>query len=168
LIYREAREFKVMKKICLFIATLDIVTTAFNISNYASANAGDSSSPHVDSKFEFPNTKWMAGRQTIQVHVPRSSQALTRLWIDVPQNLEFQTSKIEITDGNRIVFAPISRQGKWLLINFSQPIAPDTKLRIEFNEVRRNMLTQLSIYYLYNNITDGSTNFIGEAYFPVR
>jgi virulence-associated protein VagC len=157
-----------MKKIWLFIATWGLVTTAVNISNYASANAGDSNSPHIDSKFEFPNTKWMPGRQTIQVHVPQSSQALTRLWIDVPQDFEFQTSKVEITDGNRIIFAPISRQGKWLLINFRQPLAPNTKLRIELNHVKRNFLTQLPVYYLYDEVVDGSTNFIGEAYFPAR
>ena len=157
-----------MKKIWLFIATWGLVTTSVNISNYASANAGDSLSPHVDSKFEFPSSKWATSRQTIQVHVPRSSQALTMLWLEVPENIEFQTSKIEITDENRTISAPISRQGQWLLINFSQPIAPNNKLRIEFNGVKRNMLTQLSVYYIYSKTTDGSTNYIGEAYFPVR
>ena len=157
-----------MKKIWLFIATLGLVTTAVNISNYASANAGDSLSPHVDSKFEFPSSKWATSRQTIQVHVPRSSQALTLLWLEVPENLEFSTNKIEITDGDRTISAPISRQGQWLLINFTQPIAPDTKLRIEFNGVKRNMLTQLSVYYVYGKTVDGSTNYVGEAYFQIR
>ena len=99
---------------------------------------------------------------------PKVVKPLTRLWIDFPQSFEFQTSKIEITDGNRIISAPISRQGRWLLINFSQPIAPNTRLRIEFNQVKRNFLTQLSVYYIYDNLVDGSTNFVGEAYFPAR
>ncbi len=157
-----------MKKIWLFIATWGLVTTAVNIGSHASANSGDSTSPHIDSKFEFPSNKWAISRQTIQVHVPRSSQALTQLWFDIPQNFEFQDSKIEITDENRTICAPISRQGQWLLINFSQPIAPDRKLRIEFNGVRRNMITQLSVYYVYGKTVDGSTNYIGEAYFPTR
>ena len=157
-----------MKKIWLFITTLGLITIVTNSSNYVSANAGDSLSPHIDSKFEFPTSKWATSRQTIQVHVPQSSQALRMLWIEIPENLEFQTSKIEISDENRTISAPISRQGQWLLINFSQPIAPNNKLRIEFNGVKRNMLTQLSVYYIYSKTTDGSTNYIGEAYFPGR
>jgi Protein of unknown function (DUF2808) len=155
-----------MKNILLFIATWGLVTTAFNIGDRANAHGGDSISSHVDSKVEFPNTRWANVRQTIQVHVPQSSQALALLWIDVPSNFELQTSKVEITDGNRIISAPISRQGRWLLINFSQPIAPNTKLRLDFNGVNRNMLTQSSGYYIYGKTVNGSTNFIGEAYFP--
>ncbi|AFY96879.1 DUF2808 domain-containing protein [Chamaesiphon minutus] len=155
-----------MKKIWLFIATWGLVTTAVNIGSYASANGDDSTSPHVDSKFEFPNTRWATVRQTIQVHVPPSSQALTLLWIDIPRNFELQTIKIEITDGNRLIPAPISRQGRWLLINFSQPISPNTKLRIDFNGVNRNMLLQSSVYSVYGKTIDGLTNFIGTAYFP--
>jgi hypothetical protein len=155
-----------MNKILLFIATLGLVTTVFNIRNYATANGSNTTSPHVDSKFEFPNTRWATVRQTIQVHVPQSSQALALLWIDIPRNFELQASKIEVTDGNRIISAPISCQGRWLLINFSQPIAPNTKLRLDFNGVNRNMLTQSSVYYVYGKTVNGSTKFIGEAYFP--
>jgi hypothetical protein len=155
-----------MKKILLFVATLMLVTPVFNIGDRANANDGDSNSPHVDSKFEFPHTRWATVRQTIQVHVPQSSQALTRLWIDIPRNFEFQTSKIEIIDRNRVLSVPISRQDRWLLINFSQPIAPNSKLRIGFNGVSRNMLTQSSVYYVYGQTVNGQTNLIGEAYFP--
>lgn len=155
-----------MKKIWLFIATWGLITTGFNIGDRANANDGDSNLPHVDSKFEFPNTRWANVRQTIQVHVPQSSQALKRLWIDIPRNFELQANKVEITNGNRIISTSISRQSRWLLINFSQPIALNTKLRIDFNGVNRNMLTQPSVYYVYGKTVDGPTNFIGEAYFP--
>jgi hypothetical protein len=154
-----------MKKILLFIATWSLVTTALSISNYANAD-GNSRSPHIDSKLEFPNTKWAKVRQTIQIHVPKTSSALTKLWIDIPQQFEFQTAKIEITDGERPISALISRQDRWLQINFSQPLAPDTKLRIDFNGVNRNMLAQQPVYYVYANTLSGVTNFIGEAYFP--
>ena len=154
-----------MKKILLFITTWSLVTTALSISNHANAD-GNSRAPHIDSQLEFPNTKWAKVRQTIQVHVPKTSPALTKLWIDIPQQFEFQTAKIEITDGARPISALISRQDRWLQINFSQPIAADTKLRIDFNGVNRNLLTQQPVYYVYANTVGGATNFIGEAYFP--
>ncbi len=154
-----------MKKIFLFIATWGLVTTAFNIGNHANAD-GNSISPHVDSKFEFPNTRWATVRQTIQIHVPKGSQSLTKLWIDVPPSVEFQAAKIEITDGDKPISASISRQDRWLQINFSQPLASDTKLRIDFNGVSRNIVAQTPVYYVYGSTISGATNFIGEAYFP--
>jgi Protein of unknown function (DUF2808) len=153
-----------MSKILMIIASFGLMTTAFNLGY--SATASDSTSPHVESKFEFPRHRWATVRQTIQVHIPRSSQALESLRIDVPENIDFQTSKIEITDGDRIIDAPISRQGQRLQILFTRAISPDTQLRINFNGVNRNMRTQLSVYYIYGQTVNGINSFLGEAYFP--
>ncbi len=161
-------------KILLFIASLGLLTTAFNFSYYANAHGGDSKFPHVDSKFEFPNTRWATVRQTIQVHVPHRSLALAQLSIDVPENLEFQISKINITNGKQPISSSIvgvaspvaNRQGQRLQINFDRPIAPDTELRINFNGVQRNMLVTSPVYYLYGKTVDGTNIYLGEAYFP--
>jgi Protein of unknown function (DUF2808) len=152
-----------MSKILLFIASLGLVTTIFNISNYANARDADGAFPHVESKFEFPQHRWAKVRQTIQIHVPRNSQALENLRINVPNNINFQTSKIEITSGDRTFLATISRKGQSLQVNFNRPISPDTQLRIDFNSVER---TQLAVYYLYGKTVDGVDGFLGEAYFP--
>lgn len=153
-----------MKKLLIVGASLGLMTTAFNIGNYA--NASDSTSPHVESKFEFPRHRWANVRQTIQVHIPHDSPALESLWIDVPENIDFQTSKVEITDGDRIITSPISRQGQRLQISFDRPIAADTQLRINFNSVKRNMQVRSSVYYVYGKTVAGTNSFIGEAYFP--
>ena len=155
-----------MNRILLFIASLGLVTTIFNISNYANARDADGAFPHVDSKFEFPQHRWAKVRQTIQIHVPRNSQALENLRINVPNNINFQTSKIEITSGDRPILATISRKGQKLQVNFDRPISPDTQLRIDFNSVERNMQPQLAVYYLYGKTVDGRDGFLGEAYFP--
>jgi virulence-associated protein VagC len=153
-----------MSKLLISIASVGLLTTAFNLGNLAKAS--DSTSPHVESKFEFPKHRWATVRQTIQVHVPRNSPALESLRIDVPENIDFPTSKVEITDGDRVIDAPISRQGQRLQIGFSRSISPDTHLRINFNGVQRNMRTQLSVYYVYGRTVDGVNSFLGEAYFP--
>lgn len=153
-----------MSKLLISIASMGLLTTAFNLGNLA--NASDSTSPHVESKFEFPHHRWATVRQTIQVHVPRNSPALESLSIDVPENIDFQTSKIDITDGDRVIDAPISRQGQRIVIGFTRSISPDTQLRINFNGVKRNMRTQLSVYYIYARTVDGVSRFLGEAYFP--
>jgi hypothetical protein len=80
--------------------------------------------------------------------------------------VEFQAAKIEITDGDKPISASISRQDRWLQINFSQPILSDTKLRIDFNGVNRNTVAQTPVYYVFGKNISGATNFIGEAYFP--
>jgi hypothetical protein len=154
----------VMNKILLFIAAVGLVNTVFNLGNYASAS--DSTSPHIDSKFEFPHHRWATVRQTILVHIPSGSPSLTSLIIDVPENFNFQVSQIEIVDLNRTIDAPIARQGQRLKIGFARPIAPGTQLQINFNSVERNMRGQSSTYYLYGTTTNGTDSFFGEAYFP--
>jgi hypothetical protein len=154
-----------MHKILVFIASLGLIATVFNISNYANARDADGAFPHVESKFEFPQHRWAKVRQTIQIHIPRNSQALENLRINVPNNINFQTSKIEITSGDRPVLATISRKGKSLQVNFNRPISPDTQLRIDFNSVERTMQPQLAVYYLYGKTVDGIDGFLGEAYF---
>lgn len=154
-----------MHKILLFIASLGLVTTFFNISNYANARDGEGTFPHIDSKSEFPHHRWTKVRQTIEIHIPRNSQALKNIRIDVPNNINFQTNKINITSGERPVLAAISRKGQGLQVNFDRPIPPDTQLRIDFNSVERTMQPQLAVYYLYGKTVDGIDGFLGEAYF---
>jgi Protein of unknown function (DUF2808) len=148
------------------MATLALVATALNIDNYANAHFNDLTSPHIDSKSQFPSNRWATVRQTIQVHVPRNSQALENLSIDVPENVEFRISRIDITDGIRSIDTKISRQGQRLQIGFNRPISPDTQLQVDFNGVTRNMRVQLSVYYLYGKTVNGVNSFLGEAYFP--
>jgi hypothetical protein len=152
-----------MSKRLLFITAMGLMTTAFNTGNYA--NASDSLFPHIESKFEFPHHRWANVRQTIIIHIPGSSPALENLVIDVPENFNFQMSKIEITDRDRIVNVPIKRQGQKLSIRFDRPIASGTKLHINFNGIERNMQAPLSTYYLYGT-TDGTNSFLGGVYFP--
>ena len=120
-------------------------------------------------------------RPSIQVHVPCHSQVLTKLWIHIPDNFKPQTAKIQITDSaeptlserdstnpilrTRTILALISRQGQWLQIKFERSIAPDTKLRIAFNSISRNMLARLSEYFVYGKSIDGKSSFLGRGYF---
>ncbi len=155
-----------MNKLLLFIATLSLIATAVNIGNDVSAHETNSTSSHVDSKLEFPNTRWATVRQTVQIHVPPGGQALIQLSIDIPESFDLQTNKVEVTVRDRIVFARTSRQGQRLQIDFDQPISSNTKLRIDLNSVQRNMSIGSSTYYLYGKTIDGVTNFLGSAYFP--
>jgi hypothetical protein len=141
-----------MKNLLLFIASLSLLTTAANFSSNANAHYSNSTSPHVDSKSEFPHNRWATVRQSIQIHIPQVSQPLEQLSIDVPENVDFQTNKVEITAGNQTISARL--------------IPPDTTLTINFNSVNRNMRTQLSVYSFYGKTVDGLNSYLGEAYFP--
>jgi hypothetical protein len=151
-----------MKKTLIFVAILSLMAID---STTTYVKAIDSNSPHVDSKFQFPNHRWGNVRHTIQVHIPRDSSFLEDLQIDIPKNLEVQISKIEITDRDRPIDLRISRQGQRLNIKFDRLIVTDTQLRINFNGVQRNLGGQLSVYHLYGKTVGGSSNYIGEAYF---
>jgi hypothetical protein len=155
-----------MKNLLLFIASLSLLTTAANFSSNANAHYSNSTSPHVDSKSEFPHNRWATVRQSIQIHIPQVSQPLEQLSIDVPENVDFQTNKVEITAGNQTISAPIYRTGQRLQIKFDRLIPPDTTLTINFNSVNRNMRTQLSVYSFYGKTVDGLNSYLGEAYFP--
>jgi hypothetical protein len=155
-----------MNRFVLFITSLSLVTTSLNLSNYANAHDDNIRSTHIDSKSEFPHNRWATVRQTIQIHIPQSSQALAQLSIDIPRNIEFEISKIEILAGDRTISASISRQGQQLQIKFDRPIEPNTTLKINFNSVKRNIYPQLSVYYLYGKVVGGVDSYIGEAYFP--
>ena len=162
-----------MTKILRFIASLGRSTTAFNICNYTNDNNDDRTSPQLDSQVELPNTRLTKVRQTIQVHVPCHSQDLIKLWIYVPKNVESQTAKIEITGGNSTqpmlreltISTPISRQDRWLSIKLARSIAPDTKLRIDFDSLYRNGLARSSEYFAYGISLNSQYSFLGRGCF---
>ena len=172
-----------MQKILRFIDSLGLSTTVFNIVKRINNNNGDRTSPHLASELEFPNTRWTKVRQTIQVHVPYHSRDLIRLWIYVPENFESQTARIEITDSaeptlserdsiqpilsNRMIHAPIYRQDRWLHIKLARSIAPDTKLRIDFDRVSRNLLSRSSEYFVYGISVHRQYSFLGRGYFSL-
>ena len=169
-----------MGKIYRFISSLGQSTIASNSDNYPNVNNTDLPSPHVDGKFN-PDNEWTMVRPSIQVHVPCHSQILTKLWIYVPDRFKPQTAKIQITDSvepthserdvakpmlhTRTISALISRRGQWLQIKFERSIAPDTKLRIAFNSISRNMLARLPEYFVYGKSIDGKSSFVGRGYF---
>ena len=169
-----------MGKIYQFINSLGRETTTFRTVNYPNVNNTDRPSPHVEGKFD-PDPSWTKVRPLIQVHVPCHSQILTKLWIHVPENFKPETAKIQITDSaeptlserdvvkptlhTRTISALISRRGQWLQIKFERSIAPDTKLRIAFNSISRNMLARLPEYFVYGKSIDGKSSFVGRGYF---
>jgi hypothetical protein len=169
-----------MGKIYRFINSLGRSITTSNSYDRVDINNTAHPSPHVDGKFD-PDNEWTMVRPSIQVHVPCHSQILTKLWIYVPDRFKPQTAKIQITDSaepthserdvakptlhTRTISALISRRGQWLQIKFERSIAPDTKLRIAFNSISRNMLLRLPEYFVYGKSIDGKSSFVGRGYF---
>lgn len=159
-----------MGKIYQFVNSLGRSTIASNSCDRVNANDLDRPSPHVDGKFD-PDNEWTKVRPSIQVHVPCSSQILTKLWIHIPNRFKPQTAKIQITDSaeptlhTRTISALISRRGQWLQIKLKQSIVPDTQLRIDFDPIDRNMLARLPEYFIYGKSVNGQSSFVGRGYF---
>lgn len=133
-----------MVKILRFIASLGLVITPFNINNYANAHDSNSKLAHLDGESDFSHAR-----------------SLTKFQVSGSQNLEFQTAKVGISDGNR----SIPSQGQWLQINFNPPMFVDSKLKIDFNSLDRNILTESPVYFSCGGSIRKSTDLLSESCF---
>ena len=100
------------------------------------ASARTEGNPHIDGAVQFPQNRWRIVRHTIRFHIPQGSSPLSQLNIDVPEGLRI-SDNIALTDkSGRKIDANISIMGNKVIVDFPQPIAPESKLKIELNNVR--------------------------------
>lgn len=157
-----------MKKLVALITSFGLVSVGLNWYHPASANYNEGNASHVDSKFQFPRSKWAIVRQTIQVHVSKNGEALEQLSIAIPKYVELPVGRVDVTDDqNRSIPTKVAINGNRLNIAFSNPIPAGTHLRINLNDVKRTSLAQSPLYYVFGKTVNGFESFIGEAYFPL-
>ncbi|MEW6497814.1 MAG: hypothetical protein AB1589_35735 [Cyanobacteriota bacterium] len=112
--------------------------------DYASAHTGFS--PHIDGAVQFPPTRWRIVRHTIRLHLPQGSSPLSQLIIDVPEGLTV-SNNITINDNlGRKVIANFSVTDNKIIVNFSQPIASESELKLNLNNVKRRGISNAWIY----------------------
>jgi hypothetical protein len=151
-----------MKKSMIYALTLALASTVF-IPTYAEANGDNGMLPHIDGNSQFPQSKWIPVRHSFDLHIPKNSKPISQLIIKVPD-------VIRISDKNRIDVADtqgqkidtnISVNGKIIVLTFPNTVAPNTKLEIDINNIKRPIGGNGPVYQM-------SVKFVGsDSVLPV-
>ena len=160
-----------MKKILIYTAVYLLATTLFIPIDNASAKDNNSRFPHIDSNSQFPPTKSLLVRHTFRVHIPKNSQRVSQLNIQVPDTVTWSNNinDIAIADenGNKIN-ANFSINGKNILIAFAEPISPNTKLEIDIKNLKQPFLGNGPLYILKAQFAGNTKEiFLGIARFHI-
>ena len=93
--------------------------------------------------------RWGTFRHTFRLHIPKNSKAVTQLLIKVPDNVTISNSiqDIDVVDekGQKIN-TNVSVNGKTILLAFTEPVAPNTKLKIDLNKIKKQNIGNGSSY----------------------
>lgn len=132
-----------MMKTLIYAAAVLAIAAPIS-ADYASARTEPT--PHIDGSVQFPTTRARNVRHTIRLHIPQGSSPVSQLIIDVPTGLRVRKN-ITVTDNyGREINANISINGNKVIMDFTEPVTPDSQLEIDLNDVR---ITGVSNAWLY-------------------
>lgn len=135
-----------MRLTLIYAATFTLIAAALIPANSATARTDKGNSPHVDSAVQFPQTKWRIVRHTIRLHVPQKSSAVSQVILDVPVGLTVSNNIILSDSSGQKINANVSINGRKVTLAFPQPIAPETKLDIDLNNVKVSGVSNAWLY----------------------
>jgi dipeptidase len=160
-----------MKKILIYTAVYVLATTLFIPIDNANAKDNNGRFAHIDSNSQFPPTKSRLVRHTFRVHIPKNSQRVSELIIEVPSSVTWNNNINDIAvaneNGNKIS-ANVSINGKTILIAFAEPIVANTKLEIDIKNLKQPFFGNGPVYILKAKLAGNSTEiFVGTARFRI-
>ncbi|BAZ67458.1 MAG: DUF2808 domain-containing protein [Pelatocladus maniniholoensis HA4357-MV3] len=141
-----------MKKSLIYTAAYTLSITALISVGYANASEKDSTLPHIDGNVQFPLTRWGIGgnfRHSFRLHVPKNSKAVTQLLIKIPENVTVSNDikNIDIVDDNEHkINTNVSINGKTILLDFTEAVAPNTKFDVDLNKIKRRNIGNGYVY----------------------
>ena len=161
-----------MKKMLVYVAISTLAAALLIPANYASANEEDGNVPHVDGNYQFPQTRWSRVRHTLRVHAPKNSKSVSQLKVKVPSTVRWSdnTNDVVVSEENgKEVKTTVSVNGKTILLAFAEPVAPNTKLKIDIKNVKQPFLGNGPVYHLSVNLVGTNTETpIGVARFRIN
>lgn len=125
-----------MKKTLIYATALTLALISFNSATYGSTQTATGRVPHIYGSVQFPQTRWRLVRHSFRLVIPQESKALSQLSISVPDNLIVK-GNISVSDkSGRKINTDISVDGSKIMVTFSEPVAPGTRLKIAMNDVK--------------------------------
>ena len=151
----------------LIYAAVALAITAPISAEYASAIT--ESSPHIHGTVQFPQNRSRIVRHTIRLCIPQGSSHLSQLTIDVPEGLRASDNITITNNSGQKINADVAIMGNKVIINFPQPITPDSKLELDLNYVERNGISNAWLYRVAAKFVDSDTHIpIGTAQIRVH
>ncbi|MEA5572662.1 DUF2808 domain-containing protein [Calothrix sp. UHCC 0171] len=161
-----------MKKTLIYIGIFTLTNMLFFPARYAIANNNNGVLPHIDSNSQFPQTRWQNVRHSFRVHIPNNSPTVSQLSIEVPNTVTWGHDINDITivdDNNKKVSSQISINGKSIMIAFTKPVAPNTQLEIDINNIKQPFRGNGIVYNIKAKLANHRTEmFIGTARFRIN
>ena len=156
-----------MKKILRYTAAFALATAAaIFVGGYATTTTDNSRESNVERNVESPSSRWRIVRQVFQLHIPQNNSPLSQLIIDTPSTVSVSNDiDVRDEDGQKIninIFA----NGRRIIIELPEKTVVNTKLLIEFNNVRQPIQRSGFIYRFFVKVVGSDTEIsIGEARF---
>jgi Protein of unknown function (DUF2808) len=142
--------------------------------NSAFADNDSGNSIHIDQSYQFPETRWADADHYLRVHVPRSSAAMSALSFQVPENLRFDLSQVEVFDlkGQKIsaaiidINSSVPFSARTIQLDFSTPIASGNQVDLRIKNVKKISVSRPSTYSISATLTGSDQErYVGKAYF---
>jgi hypothetical protein len=141
----------------------------------ASATNDAGNSIHIDQGRQFPETRWADADHYLRVHIPRNSAAMSALSFQVPENLRFDASQVEVfgLKGQKLsavvtegIDGQVSPAVRTIQLNFSNPIASGSQVDLRIRNVKKILVSSPSTYKVSDKLTGSDQErYVGEAYF---
>jgi hypothetical protein len=141
----------------------------------AQAGSDAGTNIHIEQSRQFPETRWANADHFIRLHVPNQGQSLTKLWLQIPENLKFDTSQVEIFDlqGQKIpvvITGLLATQAleteRIIQLDFPTPIASGTQFDIRIKNVKKTLVSRPASYLVSVKLLGSNQDiFVGSAYF---
>lgn len=103
-------------------------------SAYVNARAGDNA--HIDRAIKHPPRRRRIVRYTIRLHTPQGSSSLSQLIIGVLEGLVV-SNNITVDNSEGKINIKFTATGSKVTVSFPQPVAPESKLKLDLNNVKR-------------------------------
>lgn len=150
-----------MMKTMIYAAAFTLSFVALVPDAQAITIKDDSRLTHVVSSGQFPEGKMRFVRHTFLLQISQEDSAISQLSIGIPLGLAL-TDNISVSDpiGRKIDASILLKDNKIIMV-FSQPVAPGTRLNIAINDVKIVGISNAWLYRIY-------AKFVGiDAEFPL-
>ncbi|MEW6499151.1 MAG: DUF2808 domain-containing protein [Cyanobacteriota bacterium] len=155
-----------MKKILIHAVAFILVSTVLMAPSYASFETDESRLSDVDGNVYSSPTRWRLVKQTFVLHFPENSNPVTQIIIAAPPTIAVSNDIEVLEHKGRKISINVSVNGKNIILDFPEPVAPGSRIDINFNKVKQPILDSTSLYRLSAKVVGSDTEIpIGVAEF---
>lgn len=155
-----------MKKTLIYAAAFTLASAALISPGYASSNTDEGRLPAHDGNVQIPSTRWRLVRHTFVLHLPRNSNPIAQIIIAAPSTVAVSNDIDVLQHKGREINFSVSVNGKTIILAFPEPIAPGTKLDINFNKVKEPIRGPTSVYRFSAKVVGSDEEIpVGVAWF---